>query len=80
MDQGAKNTNTRNATETLGGKNTCEFIYTTHVSADRRKKKKNMKINQKFIRLCKTVGEKKKVGEKRMERKGVEIEVERIGK
>lgn len=40
MDQGAKNTNTRNATETLGGKNTCEFIYTTHVSADRRKKKK----------------------------------------
>lgn len=45
-----------------------------------KKKKKNMKINQKFIRLCKTVGEKKKVGEKRMERKGVEIEVERIGK
>ena len=60
MDQGAKNTNTRNATETLGGKNNCEFIYTTHVSADRRKKKKTMKINQKFIRLCKTVGEKKK--------------------
>lgn len=72
MDQGAKNTKTRNATETLGEKNTCEFIYTTHVSADMCKQ--NMKIYQKLIRLS------KRVGEKRMERKGVEIEVERRGK
>ena len=36
--------------------------------------KKTMKINQKCIRLS------KRVGEKRMERKGVENEVERIGK
>ena len=72
MDQGTKNTNTRNATEILGKK--------THVSSSKLHMyllicaKKTMKINQKCIRLS------KRVGEKRMERKGVENEVERIGK
>lgn len=42
----------------------CKFTYTTHVSADTCKR--NMRINQKSIRLS------KRVGEKRMERKAVE--------